>query len=329
MSKTTKVVLIVTAVLVVCIIGAAVTFGIMYNSSGPLNWKGVFTSNTIDLDESADIDLSGVERLNIENVSGRIFVKTGEPHATLTGRIMTNTDQEEFLSVENEGGTLTVKSALDTIYPHYISGDMVLTVYLPEDMALDTSVSSASASTEIGGIRFGSLSVNSASGAVDIRDCAGSALKINVTSGGVQAGNLEFDNVDVYCTSGSVTVDGVSGSVKAGSTSGAVRVANVMGSVEIGNTSGSATVIQPQTGIQPIRVNSISGSIKVVLNPEAAFDLDVNTTSGGFSSDFDITVSGKLSKNVVGEDLSGKVNGGGTIVELSTVSGGISLNKGE
>ena len=329
MSKTTKVVLIVTAIMVVCIIGAAVTFGIMYNNSGPLNWKSVFTSNTIDLDESADIDLSGVERLNIENVSGRIFVKTGEPHATLTGRIMTNTDQEEFLSVKNEGGTLTVKSALDTIYPHYINGDMVLTVYLPEDMALDTSVSSASASTEIAGIQFGSLSVNSASGSVDITNCAGGKMAVNVVSGGVTVNGLQFENVTVNTTSGGVTVDGVSGSVRAGSVSGAVRVSNAAGSVEIDNTSGSASVAMTQGDAQPIRIHNISGSIKVALNPDAAFDLDVNTTSGGFSSGFDITVSGKLSKNVVGEDISGKVNGGGPIVELSTVSGGISLNKGE
>lgn len=329
MSKTTKVVLIVTAVLVVCIIGAAVTFGIMYNGRGPLNWTGVFTSSAIDLDENADFSLDGVDRLSIENVSGRIFVKTGEPHATLTGRIMTNTDQEEFLTVENEGGTLTVKSDIDTISPYFISGDMILTVYLPEDMGLDTAVSSASASTEIGGVRFGSLAVYSASGSVDIADCAGSALKINVTSGGVQVGDLEFDNVDVYCTSGSVSVENVTGSVKAGSTSGTVRVSSVSGSVEIGNTSGSATVTQPQADIQPIRIHNISGGIKVSLNQSAAFDLDVNTTSGGFGTDFDITVSGKLSNSVVGEDISGKVNGGGPIVELSTVSGGISVNKGE
>ncbi len=326
MSKTTKLVLIVAAIMVVCIIGAAVTFGVMYNGSGPLNWKGVLGSVTIDLDESADFDLDGVNRLNIENVSGRIYVKTGEPRATLTGHIRTNTDQEEFLKVENEGGMLTVKSDIDSVYPHYINGDMILTVYLPEDMGLDTAVSGASASAEIGGIEFGSLTVNSASGSVDITDCAGSMLNVNVVSGGVQAGSLEFDTVKVNTTSGSVTVDGVSGSVKAGSVSGAVRVSNAAGSVEINNTSGSASVTQPQAGIQPIRIRNISGSINVTLSPDAAFDLDANTTSGGFTSQFDITVSGKLSKNIVGEDITGKVNGGGPIVELSTVSGGISLN---
>ncbi len=327
MSKTTKVVLVVTAILVVCIIGAAVTFGIMYKGSGPLNWKGVFDSVTIDLDESADFDLDGMTRLNIENVSGHIIVKTGEPHATLTGRIMTNTDRDDFLTVQSEGGVLTVKSALDTIYPQYINGDMVLTVYLPEDMALDTSVSSASANTEIGGISFGSLTVNSASGSVDIKDCAGSMMTINVVSGGVQTNNLQFENVTVNTTSGGVTVDGVSGSVRAGSVSGAVRISNAAGSVEINNTSGSALVSQTKSDVQSIRIHNISGSIKVALGSDAAFDLDVNTTSGGFSSDFDITVSGKLAKNVVGEDIKGKVNGGGPTVELSTVSGGISLNK--
>ncbi len=327
MSKTTKVVLIVTAVMVICIIGAAVTFGVMYNGGGPLNLKNIFSGITIDVDEKADFDLDGVTRLNIENVSGRIYVKTGEAHATLTGRIVTNKEQEEFLSVKNEGGTLTVRSDIDTIYPQYVNGDMVLTVYLPADLGLDTAISGASASAQIDGIRFGKLSVNSASGSVDINNCAGSTLNINVVSGEVNAAHLVFESVAANTTSGGVTVDGVSGSVNAGSVSGTVRVSNAAGSVDISNTSGNASVVQSQEDVQPIRIHNISGSINVALNPNAAFMLNVNSTSGSFNTDFDITVSGKLSKSVVGEDIEGAVNGGGSAVELSTVSGGISVTK--
>jgi lia operon protein LiaG len=329
MSNTTKVVLIVTAVLVVCVIGAAITIGIISAKGESFSLRGFLGTNTIDLDESAELNLDGVRQLNIENVSGRIIVKPGEPRATLTGRIMTNTDQKSFLSVTDEGGTLTVRSDIDTIYPSFINGDMVLTVYVPEDLIADTSVSGASASTEIGGIQFGRLTVNSASGAVNITECTGSMLKIGVISGGVKAANLAFDSVEINCTSGGVSVDNVTGSVSVGSTSGAVRVSGVSGSVEINNTSGSATVTQPHADLQPIRIHNISGGIKVNLNPDAEFDLDANTTSGGFSSDFDITISGNLSKKVVGEDIAGKVNGGGASVELSTVSGGITVKKGE
>lgn len=329
MSNTTKVVLIVVSVLVVCIIGAAVTLGLVYSGTGHFSLGGLFKSSTIDVDESADFNLDGVTRLNIQNVSGRIFVKPGEPGVTLTGRVMTNSEQEQFLSVKTEGDTLTIKSDIDTFYPNFINGDLVLTVYVPEDMGIDTAVSSTSASTEISGISFGSLSVQSTSGTISVADCAGSTMKIGVTSGGVKVGQLDFSDVDVNCTSGSVSVEDVTGSVKAGSTSGAVRVVNAAGTVEISNTSGSATLMQAHQDIQPVRINTVSGSIKVTLNPGSAFDIDVETTSGGFSTDYEVTVSGKLSSKVVGEDISGKVNGGGSMVQMSTVSGGISLNKAE
>jgi hypothetical protein len=327
MSSTTKVVLIVTAVLVVCILAAAGTLWAISSHNGPPNWKGIFQSATIDIDENADLDLSGVTRLSIDNVSGRIIVKPGEPRATLTGRITTNTDQKTFLEVKNEGGILTVRADYDTIYPSFVSGDMVLTVYLPEELGIDTAVSGTSATAEVSGVRFGGLSVHSTSGIVNVSGCGGSALKAGSTSGEVRVTDISFDSMDINSTSGSVMVDGATGSVVVGSTSGSVKVSNVSGAVEVSNTSGGASVMLSQAEIQPVRIHTISGSIKLGLNPNTAFNLDVDTTSGGFSSDFDVTISGKLSNNVVGEDISGKVNGGGAAVELSTVSGGISLTK--
>jgi len=327
MSKTTKVVLIVTAVLVVCILGAAATLWAISNQNGPLNWKGLFQSATADIDESAPLDLGGVSHLDIENVSGRIIVKPGEPHATLTGHITTNTDKKTFLKVSSEDGSLTVQADYDTVFPSFINGDMVLTVYLPEEAGVITTVSGASATAEISGVNFGSLSVHSASGTVAIADCGGGSLDIDVASGEVRVKNTGFSDADINCISGNITVDGAAGAVKVGSTSGSVQVGNVSGAVDVSNTSGSASVTLPQADIPSVSVHTVSGSVRLTLNPAAAFNLDVNTTSGGFQSDFDVTVSGKLSNKPVGEDISGQVNGGGADVTLSTVSGGIILTK--
>jgi DUF4097 and DUF4098 domain-containing protein YvlB len=63
------------------------------------------------------------------------------------------------------------------------------------------------------------------------------------------------------------------------------------------------------------------------LNTEAAFDLDADTTSGNISCDFDRTVSGGSQGSIVGDHISGAVNGGGVSVTLSTVSGGINIKK--
>jgi DUF4097 and DUF4098 domain-containing protein YvlB len=327
MSTTTKVVLIVAAVLVVCAIGVAVTLSVVAGHGGMPSLKEIFQSATMDIDESQELDLQGVDRLSIENVSGRIIVAPGEPRATLTGRITTNTEKKTFLEVENVGGSLTVRADFNSIYPNFVSGDMVLTVYLPEETEIDTVVSGTSATADVSGIRFGSLSVNSTSGEVSVEDCAGGTLKASSTSGEVSVLNADFATVVLNSTSGSVTADGVTGAVTAGSTSGEVRLKNVAGAVTVDNTSGGAAVVLTQTEIQPVRIHAISGSVSLTLNPSAAFDLNVDTVSGGFSSEFDITVSGKLAGKVVGEDISGQVNGGGPAVELSTVSGGVSLTK--
>jgi DUF4097 and DUF4098 domain-containing protein YvlB len=329
MNTTTKVVLIVAVVLVVCAIGAAVTLSIMVGRSGMPNWKGLLQSVVIDIDESAELDLSGVNNINIENVSGRIIVAPGEPRATLTGRITTSTDKKTFLDVQNVGGSLAVRADFRTIYPNFISGDMVLTVYLPEDIGVNTTISGTSSNADVSGIRFGSLSVHSTSGTVKVSGCSGSSLDVGSTSGGAEVRDVSFGSMDVSSTSGSVTVDDAEGNLAADCTSGSVKVNNVTGAVDVGNTSGDVSVTLRQTQLKPVRIHSISGSIRLALSPDAAFDLDVDTVSGGFYSAFDITISGKKPGKVTGEDISGKVNGGGVFVELSTVSGSIDLVKAE
>ncbi len=329
MSTTTKVVLIVAGVLVVCILGAAVTLGLMAGHNGMPNWNGLFRSAVIDIDESAELDLSGVSHINIENVSGRIIVAPGEPRATLTGRVTTNTDKKTFLEVQNKNGTLTVRTDFMTIYPNFISGDMVLTVYLPEDVGVNASVIGTSSNADVSNIRFDSLSVHSTSGSVKVTGCSGSSLKAGSTSGKAEVRDVRFGSMEIGSTSGDVTVKGADGNLSASCTSGSIEISDVSGVLDVSNTSGGVSVTLSQAEIQPASIHSISGSIRLTLNPDAAFNLDVDSVSGGFSSDFDITISGRQGGYVTGEDIYGKVNGGGALVELSTVSGGIDLVKAQ
>jgi len=330
MSTTKKVVLIVTCVLVVCILGAAVSLGIAAGSvGGAPGWRNLLHSTVVQVDESAPLDISDIGSLNIENVSGRIVVAPGEPRVTLTGRVTTSTDKKTFLSVKKAGGSLTVRADLFATFPNFINGNLVLTVYLPEDLGVDTSVSGASSAVDISGIQFGSLSVNSTSGSVKVTDCSGGSLKAGSTSGKAEVRDVRFDSMEVSSTSGDVIVKDADGSLSASCTSGSIEVGDVSGAVDVGNTSGGVSVTLRQKQLQPVRINSISGGIRLALPPDAAFDLDVDTVSGGFSSAFEITISGKQSGYAAGADISGKVNGGGALVELSTVSGSIDLVKAQ
>jgi DUF4097 and DUF4098 domain-containing protein YvlB len=70
-------------------------------------------------------------------------------------------------------------------------------------------------------------------------------------------------------------------------------------------------------------LNTHSGRIEMTLPADSGFDLEAETFSGRIESDFEIKMSGKISK----KRISGVVNKGGPLVELSTFSGSIYLKK--
>lgn len=327
MSTTKKIVLIVSCVLLVCIICAGIIMATSFGSGGFGMLFGSIKGKSLNVDENADLDLSGIDSINVQCVSGKIIVGEGKPHASLTGSILSSQPKDNYLVVEKNGSTLTVRFDSDMIFPQTISTNVTLDVSLPKDVLANLNVSGASADTEIRELMLKDMRVDTASGITTISDCTGNALHIGAASGKIDLSDAQFDRIDASCTSGTVNIENITGSVTAGSTSGVVRVTNVTGDVSINNTSGGAYVSQEQKDIGTIHVALISGTVEVKLNPETAFDIDAETTSGGFSTDFDVTVSGSMSKKVVGEDVSGKVNGGGPQVNLRTVSGSIRVNK--
>lgn len=329
MSNTTKVVLVVTAVLVVCLIGVGVV--LMANFGGSfVNIPNMFSAKggaAVQIDEAQDLDLGGVESIKVNCVSGEVIIAVGAPRVELTGNITTNLQKEKFLVVNNSGSELSVRFDANTTFPSFINGDVKMKIWLPEDVAANLDVSGASASIDVEGLSLGNLSLGSASGAISIKDCEGGRLNAGSVSGAVKVENARFASADISCTSGSVYVSDVPGDVAVRNTSGAVRAENIVGSVKVDNTSGSVSVTQPHKDIAAISIGTISGSAEVKLHPDAAFDLTVRSTSGGLSTDFDVLVTGTLKKSVVGEDVNGSVNGGGARVNVSTVSGSIRVNK--
>ena len=262
-------------------------------------------------------------------MSGRVNIAPGEPGATLHGSIITSNQKDRYLSVTKNGSTLTVTFDLDTHLSVNIRTDVTMDISLPSDAAVNLKVSGASADTNISGFELKDVRLETASGRTAMSGCSGSALHIGSVSGRIDVDDVQFNDIDAGCVSGSIDVKNASGAVTAHSTSGTVRITNAAGDISVSNTSGSVFVTQQQKDIGHIHVNVISGGIELMLNPDAAFNLAAQSTSGGLNTDYDITVSGSMSKKIVGTDISGKVNGGGANIDLSTVSGGIRVLKSE
>lgn len=326
MSNTKKVVLIVTAVLVVCLIGTGVVMMIAYGGTFP-NIFVPLGGTAVTIDESESLQIDGANQINVDCVIGRVIIQTGQPRAELAGDVTTNVQKDKYLLVKREGDMLTVRFDANTSYPNYINGEVTMRIWLPESMQANISVTGASASIEASGLSFENMSLRSASGAVAATDCSGSVLNANSVSGAVRVENANFARTEIGCTSGSAVLEGASGDVRINNISGAVRVTNAAGTVDVDNVSGSVYLSQQHKDIARVRIGTVSGSIQCILHEQAAFDLSAKSTSGNLTSDFDIMVSGGLKSRFVGEDINGRVNGGGASVSLSTVSGSIRVNK--
>jgi DUF4097 and DUF4098 domain-containing protein YvlB len=325
MSNTVKVVLVVTSVILVCLISAGILLSVYFAGVGEgTNIFDIFSVSHISVDETHELDLSGISSVSVECASADIeFVPDSEPRVEMTGNLWTPEEKEEYLNVTEEDGKLAVK--LDLIRSLFV--DVDITVYLPEDSGLNLNVSCASGDTTIQQLKLGDISISCASGNTDISSCTGGAIEIGTASGNANIGNCAFDSIRTVCQSGSIQIRDTQSAVTIDCTSGKVIITDVTGALDIGSISGNVVISLSQKEIDPIDIDVTSGSITLNLNAQAAFNLDVDTTSGGIQCDFDRTVSGGSSDSFVGDHISGECNGGGVSVTLSTVSGGIDIRK--
>lgn len=186
-----------------------------------------------------------------------------------------------------------------------------------------------------------SAKIDSISGSVDLEKIGG-AVKVNVVSGKIElrkadkgadcktvSGSLKLQDIvgDAYMktVSGSITASRIRGSVKAKVVSGKIELREVSEAKLVEGKTVSGSVIYEGTINRDGRysLQTHSGSIKIILPSDSGFDLEAKVFSGRIETDFDITISGKISKR----KIQGTVNKGGAVIKLSTFSGNISLKK--
>ncbi len=128
-------------------------------------------------------------------------------------------------------------------------------------------------------------------------------LSLDSVNGDVKAENLKGE-ISLKTVNGSVNVFDINGSIEASTVNGAIKA--------------RSTHLDKSNNIH---LSSVNGSVTLSLPSDLAADIHASTLNGGISTDFPITVTGKF----VGKKIEGKVNGGGSSIDLSTVNGGISI----
>ena len=198
-----------------------------------------------------------------------------------------------------------------------VSGDVALMDVGGE--ARVESVSGDVACEKIGG----SLKASSVSGNVRVTT-AGKGAGCKSVSGDVTVRDVDGD-VYLNSVSGDIVAEAVKGSVEAETVSGDVDMTGITGgkNIEAKTLSGDAKYDGEVYSDGRYKMTSHSGDIRMMIPSGAGFDLEARTFSGTIQSDFEIKMSGTISK----KKISGTINGGGAEVAVKTFSGDIHLIK--
>jgi len=108
-----------------------------------------------------------------------------------------------------------------------------------------------------------------------------------------------------------------------------IKLKNVSGPLVLSTISGTIDIaFNEMNNNKPVSIASVSGEIDITLSAKAAVNLEMKTVSGNMYSDFDLNADHKDMHRVGGSSIQTKLNGGGTDLRITNVSGNIYLRKG-
>ncbi|MEP7270328.1 MAG: DUF4097 family beta strand repeat-containing protein [Acidobacteriota bacterium] len=144
-------------------------------------------------------------------------------------------------------------------------------------------------------------------------------------SGSVSVAGVTGD-LKARSVSGEVIVKNVSGRTTAMSVSGRVIVEEAAGSVSAKSTSGEVVVlINRLEGTEPMDFSSVSGSVNVKLPSNLDANVEMSVLTGDLKTDFPLQIEEK--ERGPGRRASGTIGSGARKLSLKSVSGSVSLLK--
>jgi len=127
--------------------------------------------------------------------------------------------------------------------------------------------------------------------------------------------------IDVTNTNGLIAITALAGNVMAHTTNGGVSGKGLTGGVDARTTNGGVSVDLASLGSEKVVLRTTNGGITLTLPETAKADIMASCTNGGISvTGGDIEVSEQSRRR-----FEGRLNGGGTPIELRTTNGGVRL----
>ncbi len=134
--------------------------------------------------------------------------------------------------------------------------------------------------------------------------------------------------VDKDCSRhGTVTASNIQGETEIKNCHG-IRLRNISGPVVLSTISGDIDLqFDNIPRNQLISINSVSGDIDITLPERASVDVEMRTVTGDMYSDFNLQSEKKSLQQIGGNSIKAILNGGGTDLKITNVSGSIYLRK--
>jgi DUF4097 and DUF4098 domain-containing protein YvlB len=253
-----------------------------------------------------DLDLTGVTGVvDLSTSAGKITVSAVE------GEIELRSDFGDVSLERSTAGTVTAASS---------SGGVVLRQVQASGVV---ALSSDFGALNFAGGEAASLTAETRSGAVELSDLSVAGLvRAHSDFGRVVLTRVAASGgYDLGSDSGSITVDGASGSLQAETGFGDVSVSNADDVTLQLRTSSGAITFAGTLGDGPHSLETDFGSVRLSLPEDTAATLDLTTGYGSIRSALPITLSGDIAE----DHWQGTLNGGGSSLTVQTSSGNISL----
>jgi hypothetical protein len=205
------------------------------------------------------------------------------------------------------GRRVEVHLALGEVTVQNVDGDLRIDVHAASIRATGTKgrliADAGSGSVRVEG-GAGELDVDTGSGSTTVLGFTGRSINVDAGSGSVEVRDVTVERIGVDVGSGSVRVEN-------------------LGADDVSIDTGSGGVELWLTKVpRNTEVDTGSGSVRLELPANASADLDIETGSGGISSDFAVTMD-----QVRRRELRGRIGEGGPRITVSTGSGGVRLIK--
>ncbi len=256
-------------------------------------------------------------RVEIENAAGSITVIGWDRAEVAVEGTMGR--GAESLSLTGTGRTTRIE--VETSWnPHMVRSD--LEIHVPSGSRIE--IESFAAQVKVDGVR-GAVRANTVKGDVSVRGAA-KEVEAETVSGSVEIAGGPT-RIRAHAVNGTVTLQGARGDVEASTVNGdlvlagarceACRLETVNGDVRFNGDLASGSRLDVET---------VGGSVELVLPADVSAEFDVETFSGDVENELGPTPK-KASRHLPGHELRFTAGGGGAQVSVNTMNGSVRIRK--